>query len=473
MSSSEDKPGEDKAGVGDVGGTQNMAHTINVSSSTEMMQVMQGLQQLIQQMQQQQQAANATTQRLENEIAAQRRLLFARADDHATHSAADTLPAPMSAIKPRAAERRAASGASDSSEPRTPPSGGGGTDRDSHSARVGGASSRHSLKDVLSMVKGFVEPFYADSAKDKGTTVMDFVEKVESAMSDVLDGQTEYRLVVVRMFVREGALRWLNRKIQELKDTGVDTIEWDQHVRRAFIEAHLGTDTVELWLAKLATLRLGKGKATTPIELDSQFDTIARHVYPTMTADDKGVDLLLTTQYRDIIAASNKDMFKTIVRTQPHASLKEWKLAVATQWNAEAQIRAMEGQDRAPSNDSRGGGGSWRGRGGRGGYSGDRTATAAGAGTTDGAGMEGQQHRAEGEPSTYAPQLSAADSQRGGRGGGRGGRGGRGGGAARDFMSEERKKLYDEQRCFRCREKGHTIAGCPVPPASGKEPADS
>jgi hypothetical protein len=43
-------------------------------------------------------------------------------------------------------------------------------------------------------------------------------------------------------------------------------------------------------------------------------------------------------------------------------------------------------------------------------------------------------------------------------------------------MSAERQKLYNEQRCFRCHEVGHTVAGCPKPPKpqqqQGKVTAD-
>ena len=94
------------------------------------------------------------------------------------------------------------------------------------------------------------------------------------------------------------------------------------------------------------------------------------------------MDLLLTTQYRDIIAASNREMFKRIVRTQPHANLKQWKTAVATQWNAEAQIRTMMAdQEKAAPSQWRGNS-NWRGRGGRAG-TGSTAAQAASAAALD------------------------------------------------------------------------------------------
>jgi hypothetical protein len=293
--------------------------------------------------------------------------------------------------------------------------------------------------------------------------VLDFVEKVESAMSDVLDDeQAHYRLAVVRMFLREGALRWLNQKLQDLTDAGQQSVDWATDVRREFIEAHIGTDTVELWLAQLGTLRLGKGKTKTPIELHSQFDTIARHVYPTMSAGDKGVDLLLTTEYRNIIAASNKEMFATIVRTQPHSNLREWKTAVANQWNAEAQIRAMtDSHEKAVSGQWKGG--SWRGRSGRGGGAkgsdNQPSVSAAAMDVSDSAGKEGEEYTDETEE---GQQLTAVgSSQRGGRGG-RGGRG-RGGGQVQqriDYTEEQIKKLREDGRCFKCGQTGHTTRGC-------------
>jgi hypothetical protein len=428
------------------------------------------------QMLQYQQQSERQMQLMQEQVAALtalvvQRMGMAEASKAAISTAADTLPTPTSAVKqaPRAAARRVRypqSAASVPPTPRTPTSvlgdGEGAPEAAPAAAAAQKAEKKMSLKDILQTVKGFVEPFHADSVKDKDTTVVDFVEKVESAMSDVIDDQPQYKLAVVRMFLREGALRWMNRRMQELNEAGCESIDWDRDVRRAFIEAHIGTDTVELWLAKLATLRLGKGNTKTPIELDSQFDTIARHVHPTQSAGDKGVDLLLSTQYRDIIAASNREMFKSIVRTQPHSNLKEWKTAVAMQWNAEAQIRAMtEQQERTAPSHWRGNS-SWRGRGGRGGGPSSTTsqpASAAAMNVNDDtqSGQEGEAHTVEGESDE---QLSAADSSRGRRGGGRGGRGGGGAGQFPRLSEERVKKLGEEGKCFRCGQVGHIARGC-------------
>ena len=375
-------------------------------------------------------------------------------------TAADTLPIPTSAIKPRrsATARKVTYPHAAERSPATPPSAISELrdDEDAESARAERAASKAyklGLKDILSMTRGFVEPFYADSVKDKGTSVIDFVEKVESAMSDVIEDQPEYRLTVVRMFLRDGALRWINDKMKQLKDKGQQSVDWEKDVRKAFIDAHVGTDTVELWLAKLGSLRLGKGNTKTPIELDSQFDTIARHVHPTSTAGDKATDILLTSQYRDIIAASNLTMYSNIVRTQPHSNLREWKTAVATQWNAEAQIRArLEQRDRfVPYAQPPRGGGGWKGRGGRGGGTSGASQTltsAAAMNADDGAGREGEEHPAD---DAESQQLSAA-------GGGQ--RGGRGDTRTRPEWTEEQVKRYRDKLCFSCGAPYDKDKGC-------------
>ena len=393
----------------------------------------------------------------------------------AATSAADTLPTPQSAVM-QARRATARQVAYPPSTPSTPTSALPSRESEaeleaSHAIAAPvkrGEGQRYSLREILQTIKGFVEPFYADSVKDKDTTVLDFVEKVESAMSDVvLDDQAYYRVAVVRMFLREGALRWMNQKLQDLATAGIHPVDWATDVRREFIEAHIGTDTVELWLAQLGTLRLGKGKTKTPIELNSQFDTIARHVYPTMSSGEKGVDLLLTTEYRNIIAASNKEMYATIVRTQPHSTLKEWKTAVANQWNAEAQIRAMMDNHIVPSQWR---GGNWRGKGGRGGGArgsdSQPAVSAAAMDVSDGGGKEGEEYTDETEEgqqlTSVGQQLTAVGtSQRGGRGG-RGGRGRCGGQAQQriEYTEEQIKKLQEDKRCFRCGQTGHTARGC-------------
>ena len=383
-----------------------------------------------------------------------------------SNTAADTLPTPIATFRraPSNSRRLTFGLATQMEFPTTPLTGlNAAAEEDTTTSEEAKPAT---LQQALAMIKGLVEPFYADSVKDKDSTVVDFVEKVESAMSEIIPDQPQMRITLVRLHCREGAMRWMNDKIKELTKAGHHSIDWDRDVRRAFIEAHLGTDTVELWLAKLGTLRLGKGNTPTPIELESQFDNIARHVYPAHAAGEAGVDLLLTTQYGNIIAASNKEMFKNIVRTQPHANLKQWKTAVAIQWNAEAQIRAMMAeQDRAATGPWRGGG--WRGRGGRGGGASGPPAHAVSAAAMD-AGEQGEEYTTEGVPDQQLAAVGSSSggrggAQGGGRGGGRGGRGGRSGGGAGQstrYSPELIKKLTEEKKCFNCGQGGHTARGC-------------
>ena len=137
--------------------------------------------------------------------------------------------------------------------------------------------------------------------------MLEFVENIETVMGNLLarpkhakpEWRSPHRLGLVQLSLKDGALRWLNGKLQELTDEAekegrvlaVRPLNWDVDVRRAFIQAHLGTDTVELWLSKLSSLRLGEGRCLTPIEFDNQFDSIARHVFPNLTADDTSSDL--------------------------------------------------------------------------------------------------------------------------------------------------------------------------------------
>ena len=77
-------------------------------------------------------------------------------------------------------------------------------------------------------------------------------------------------------------MRWGNEHEKRLRAAGRDLLtrpaDWDTEVRADFIRAHTGTDTVDTWLAKLATLRLSSKETPTPIELENQFDSYARHI---------------------------------------------------------------------------------------------------------------------------------------------------------------------------------------------------
>ncbi len=341
---------------------------------------------------------------------------------------------------------------------------------------VGGMSYSH----VLSAVKGFVDPFYANSERDKGRTVLEFVENAETVLGNVLsDPLSPHRLMLVNMLLRDNALTWMNDKLRELAATAQRTgrnlqeapLSWDGDLRRPFIETHMGTHSPTLWLAKLDTLKLGSYKTKTPIELEHQFDNIARHVFPASlsTGRDRD-DLLLAQKYQGIIALSMPKLHENILRTHTPTTLKEWKEALVRQWSAEEQIKAVQSMQRARTTSTSSyptrRQDAWQGRGGHTSSEGKAQAVnAVSAASTEGAGAEGEEHTVEGESSQ---QLSAADSsQRGGRGG-RGGRG-RGGAGQQAEWSKDKQRLYDEKRCFNCSKTGHQVKDCTEPRQSKEQ----
>ena len=236
---------------------------------------------------------------------------------------------------------------------------------------------------------------------------------------------------MVTMVLQDGALEWMQRKNQDIADSaarlGIDVgplLVWDGEIRRAFIQQHLGTDTAELWLSKLDMLVLGSEKTPTPIELDSQFDAIARHVYPTMPADDDENEMLLWTKYKSIISRSKPRLYENIVRggNRPN-TLKGWKAALSSQWLGEEEIKAERQKNAAVSHSNSSGGhggrGGGRGRGGQygpnrgGGETRTQTATVNAmsnddSGAAAAAGMEGESYTNEGENDEPQGQLSAA-----------------------------------------------------------------
>ncbi|MCJ1323333.1 hypothetical protein MMC15_008689 [Xylographa vitiligo] len=338
--------------------------------------------------------------------------------------------------------------------------------RDRDDVRGESAQERQpNVTKILDTTSKYVTPFYGVAALDKNRTVMSFVENVEMVMGNLLPPKSPHRLLIVQMSLRDSALTWLNNTLIEMahkapeRDLHVRPWSWDDEVRQQFIDAFIGTDMVELWLAQLSALRLGEEKTMTPIELNIQFDSLARHVYPNRASNDD--ELLLAIKYRDIVAASNLQLHDVIMRTYGSPStLKDWKIALAKQWNAEQQIKAVHATRKAAAGLYRGRD-IWRGRGGSTGGFATVPAKAAAMNVVyvdDGAGTEGQ-------VSAYTEdtqQLNAVanSSQRGGsQRGGRGGSTGRGrGGAAagqRTEWSDEKKKLYENRRCFRCGGKDH------------------
>jgi hypothetical protein len=330
------------------------------------------------------------------------------------------------------------------------------------------------VKDVLDMAAKFVKPFNGSTELDK-VTVASFVLNVETVMGNLLPPGSPHRLMLVQMSLRDAALQWLDNHLLALKDGGRDLAQqpprWDEDVRTAFIVAFTGADTVEVWLSQLSALRLGGEKTKTPMELNIQFDRLARHVYPLRSSNDD--DLLLAQKYRDIVASSDYRLYNTIMTCDHPSTLKEWKVALALQWSSQQEIKAFNAQRVANTYYHNRSGGGWRqGRGGGQGSTDNSSAqtlhamsdeTGEGASTSN----EGQPQTSEGQanPQQLAGAMGGGHSQRGGRGG-RGGRGRGGRLGARAQWSEKQQKLFDENRCFLCEQTGHRRGDCPKAPAS-------
>jgi Zinc knuckle len=306
-----------------------------------------------------------------------------------------------------------------------------------------------------------VKPFHGQTVKDT-YTVIDWVEKVDTEFSIHMGDRQAGRLDVVRSLLAGSALKWMNRKLQEMNMRN-QVVEW-QVVRREFIDVHLGASTIETFKAQLRSLRLGSEGCKNPSELNTQFDHLAELAFPQVMADrrtDSAMASVLGEEYRRIVANSDQLLWRNIERNAAPTTLDEWKLALGRHWSAEETIKNLNKQlrPREQLQPYRGrGGATMRGGYGRGGgYSGSSPISVNSISDSS-ASMEGVEHTVEGEPE---PQLSAVtSSSRGGRGGGRGGdRRGRGG-----LLTGERLKLYEEQKCFNCKKPGHVRAACPSPP---------
>ena len=188
----------------------------------------------------------------------------------------------------------------------------------------GEATGELRLKDVLDTAAKYVTPFNGVEALDKGRTVTTFVESIEMVMGNILPHASPHRLMLVQMCLKESALQWMDNTLLNLqeearaasppRDLAVYPLSWDSEVRQKFIEAFIGLDMVEMWLAQMAALRLGAETTKTPVELNIKFDALARHVFRRRTANGDQ-DMMLAVQYRDIVAASDFQMYKTIMRS--------------------------------------------------------------------------------------------------------------------------------------------------------------
>lgn len=371
-------------------------------------------------------------------------------EERDVYKAADTLRTPISTTHKRAVPPPAAQRGLHMPYEQGSPVGQQPYNADSPRVGVEGLQ----FKDIVNMVPKHVIPFYANTTMDKDRTVLMFVLNVESVMGNLLmDNRSQYRLMLVQLCLRDGALAWMERKLYELteadtkRDFNAKPLNWDDDLRRPFIQAHLGSNTPQLWLAKLKTLVLGDDVTPTPIELDNQFDTIAQHVFPMRIAGDERSELLLATYYGEIVSNSHKWLYTNIVRGNGiPATLRKWKEALANAWNAEAHIRALVPQrlpakpviadDRRANNNSRGRGG--HAAAGRGTPTDKRHAINA-LNANDGAGKEGEQDT---EDDTGNEQLSAAA------------------GGKREEWSSEQKQMYRDKLCFKCGAPYDKAQGC-------------
>ena len=332
-----------------------------------------------------------------------------------------------------------------------------------------------SLSHVLHTIqKAIPTPFSGNSTKDKDVTAAQFVERIETLMGNLyVDPQSPHRLMTVQLNLQDGALAWFSDKVAKLRAdaqrTGRDLtqqpITWDTDMRRPFVSKLMGNDTVQLWLNKLSLLRLGATNTKTPIEFDSQFDSIAQRVYPTTYSEEGRDDLLLTQYYANAVRDSRYDLYELVQLLHQPLTLAAWKTALTNAWNAsetlKASGRSTRGGLQAGSWRGYGGGygGGYRGRGG-GQYGSDRgdskpavSANAMAGDTGSGEGVEWETREDR--------QLNAVGNSRGGRGG-RGGRG-RGGSPYSDaqkaiiaaLSDEERTRLLEEGKCFVCKQAGH------------------
>lgn len=337
---------------------------------------------------------------------------------------------------------------------------------------------REIKKSILNTIK---QPFQGNANKD-AESVINFTERLDTAFSIEMGEVEEGRLDIARSLLAGTALKWMNRKVQELKDRAAageatGPIEWVT-LRQPFIDAHLGINTAATFKAQLRALRLGPNTSCpTPVELNKAFDHLAELAFPDRRADSMAT--VLGDEYKFIIAKSDSMMYKYIELNQNPTTIDEWKTYVARRWAAEQNVEATLAM--IPTRPA------WKQVGIGGGRAGavvhgrgsDTTVTVSAQSKpsvnavsvsgelTD---MQGEAYTSEGEPD--AQQLSAAEGNRGGKSG-RGGRGrGRGAANGASSMNPERQRLYNEQRCFRCKEVGHTQAACPKPPTPRTQPSN-
>ena len=147
------------------------------------------------------------------------------------------------------------------------------------------------MAQVRKSMTSIIKTFHGQTNKDT-YTVIDWVEKIDTEFSIQMGQRQEGRLDIVRSMLAGTALKWMNRKLQELNEKAADgeldeDIEWDM-LRQPFIDAHLGINTIETFKAQLRSLKLGgpdNQLTPTPVELNKEFDHLAELAYPDRRSD--------------------------------------------------------------------------------------------------------------------------------------------------------------------------------------------
>ena len=330
----------------------------------------------------------------------------------------------------------------------------------SHRKRSGPGRDGLSWKEIMNLAPKQVETFYGNSARDKERTVMQYLSDLNQCAQRLLRSADDpYVVEIVKLTTGDNARQHVQDKEQLIAEAGqrsgrdfrTEPLSWRNEFLEEFVERHIGTDLPEVWLQQLKCLVLGKGKCKTPMDLDSQFDQLARRVYPRLNLHDMQEHIMLAETYGNCVANGNQALYDRITEIHSPTTLRDWKIALAKQWAAEEKKRLRAAAQRSDRPAYQRGGG----------YAAQKTATLHAVSEE---GVQGEPHTDEGADDSKQ-SLAAVGSGRGGRGGrGHGGRGrGRGGGESGGMpsnLTEEQQKWWKEGLCLKCGQSGHRARGC-------------
>lgn len=330
-------------------------------------------------------------------------------------------------------------------------------------------------------VTNSVAKFHGIPAKDNDRTPQEFVQLINSEMDTWMGSEQQHGRLNLVIGRTDGiAQNWLARKREEMQRllaarsvTEVLLTEW-MEIQGDFIKEMSKGITSAMYEQQLRALKLRDSEGNSdPTSFIRRFDDICARLYPINSwtnYHDRSRRLAEKFEERVKYGGAN-DLWEStwlilVARGVPEdeRTVEDWQDALLQAWNYRAHITRGGGQD--SQHRGRGGGQGGGAQRGRGAGAASPPAAAVNAMSDGGDSTTGEEHTKEGEVN---PQLSAAGSFRGGRG--RGG-GGRGRGGERQPMSAERQTLYNERRCFRCKEVGHTVAGCPKPPNPQQQPKE-